>query len=80
VTGERQGCKTGEGRRKCGRRRAAAKGSGERAGLRECKRQRLLLLLRRPCPSPSQKATLFKLLSFFLCSLRIGLLDVNGSE
>ena len=60
---------------------ATAKGSSAQAtSSQECKRQRLLLLLRRPCPSPSQKARFFKLFSFFLYSLRIGLLDVNGSE
>jgi hypothetical protein len=56
------------------------KGQRQAANSRESKRQRLLLLLRRPCPSPGQKARFFKLFSFFLCSLRIGLLDVNGSE
>jgi len=54
------------------------KGQRQAASVWECKRQRLLLLLRWPCPS--QKARFFKLFSFFLCSLRIGLLDVNGSE
>ena len=31
-------------------------------------------------PVPSRRARFFELFSFFLCSLRIGLLDVNGSE
>jgi len=41
VTGERQGCKTGEGRRKCRRRRAAAPAAAVAARIGGERQQRL---------------------------------------
>ena len=76
VTGELRGCKPSEGNQKC----SGGKLRHQLLLLQRMQRAATCCVQAAAPAAVAATAKFFKLFSFFLCSLRIGMLDVNSSE